>query len=361
MEKLLVFKINLQLFAEGEKTEDATPQKKQEARKKGQVAKSTDLSQVSTLLVGIIVLRMLFKFYYEVLYRYFTVTFMELDMKSFSIEKLDEIGIKALIVMITVVSPVLLSILIAGLITNYMQVGFLFTTEPLKPSFEKINPIKGLKNLISLKKIVELFKSIIKLVIIGVYAYTVIKSNIVKLLKIPYKGFFESFTMVFMVAYNIAIKITMSLFIVALLDYFYQKWEFNKSLKMSKQEIKEEFKQTEGDPQIKSKMRAMQRELLKKKMIQDVPDATVIITNPTHLSIALKYKDGMRAPIMIAKGADHLAMKIREIAKENNIPILENKLLARALYKSLEPGDEVPEEYYKAVAEVLRYVFNQKK
>ncbi|OQY10763.1 MAG: flagellar biosynthesis protein FlhB [Fusobacteriia bacterium 4572_132] len=361
MEELIKIKINLQLFAEGEKTEEATPQKKQEARKKGQVAKSTDLSQISTLLIGIVMLKGLFGFYYKTLYKYFNSIFVNLDVKKITVEKVDEIWTEALIVIIIVITPILVSILLVGLTTNYMQVGFLFTTEPLKPSFEKINPIKGLKNLISLKKLVELLKSIIKLIIIGIYAYIVIKKNILKLLKIPYINIFESFTMVFLIAYDIAIKITMSLFIVAVVDYFYQKWEFNKSLKMSKQEIKEEFKQTEGDPQIKSKMRAMQRELLKRKMIEEVPNATVIITNPTHLSIALKYDEGMRAPTMIAKGADHLAMKIREIANESKIPILENKPLARALYKALEPGDEIPEEYYKAVAEVLKYVFNQKK
>ncbi|BDU50122.1 flagellar biosynthesis protein FlhB [Haliovirga abyssi] len=357
LEYKIGYSINLQLFAEGEKTEEATPRRREESRKKGQVAKSPDLAQTATLLVGIIVLKIMFKFMYKMLYVNFKNSFYNMDITKFTIEKLEEIFLKDALLFFIVISPILLAILISGVLANYIQVGFLFTTEPLKPSFSKINPISGLKNMFSLKKLVELIKTIIKLIIIGIYGYSVVKSNYNSILKIPFLNFFDGFILIFKIVYDVVLKIAMALFVLAVVDYFYQKWEYDKSLKMSKQEIKEEMKQTEGNPQLKAKMRAMQRDMIRRRMIEEVPKATVIITNPTHLSVALKYDNTMSAPVVIAKGADNIAFRIREIAKENDIPIVENKPLARALYKSVEIGDEVPEEYYKAVATILQHIY----
>jgi flagellar biosynthetic protein FlhB len=245
-------------------------------------------------------------------------------------------------------------------LANYVQVGILFTTEPLKPSLSKINPLNGLKNMFSLKKLVELVKNLIKIILIGIYGWLVIKDNSADLLKMPYMDFMQGFILMYKVTYDMIVSVAFVLFIIAVIDYFYQRWEFEKSIRMSKQEIKEEYKQMEGDPQIKSKMRAMQRSMIRKRMLQEVPKATVIITNPTHLSIAVKYEAGMRAPVVLAKGADYLAMRIREIAKENNIPIVENKPLAQALYKIVEIEQEIPEEYYRAVAEILSIIYKKK-
>lgn len=349
--------INLQLFAEGEKTEDATEKRREESRKKGQVAKTPDLAQTATLLSGVVILNIMFKFMYDLLYVNFKNSFYNMDITKFTQEKLEEIFLNNMLLFFMIVSPVLLAILISGVAANYIQIGFLFTTEPLKPSFSKINPISGLKNMFSLKKLVELLKTIIKLIIIGVYGYSVVKSNYNDILKIPFLDFFSSFVLIFKISYTIVFKIAIALFVLAVVDYFYQKWEYEKSLKMSKQEIKEEMKQTEGNPQLKAKMRAMQRDMIRRRMIQEVPKATVIITNPTHLSIALRYDNTMSAPVVIAKGADNIAFRIREIAKENEIPIVENKPLARALYKSVEIGNEVPEEYYKAIATILQHIY----
>jgi flagellar biosynthesis protein FlhB len=235
----------------------------------------------------------------------------------------------------------------------------MFTLETVKPSLEKINPLKGLKNLFSLKKAVDLLKTIIKMLIIGGYAYLVIKNNINMYMKIPFIDMRESFGIVGSLCFDVVMKIAAGLLVVAFADYMYQRWEFEKGLKMSKQEVKEEYKQTEGDPQIKSKLRQMQRDLLNRKMIEEVPKATVVITNPTHLSIALKYEKGMGAPEVVAKGADFMALRIREVAKENNIPLMENKPLARAMYPVVEPGIEIPEEYYQAVAEILAVIMNK--
>ncbi|MGM0507853.1 MAG: flagellar biosynthesis protein FlhB [Fusobacteriota bacterium] len=352
-----LFRINIQLFADEEKTEEPTSKRKQEAREKGQVAKSTELPQAITLVTGMFVLNIFFKYFYKVMDKYLISIFQSFEETGFSLEKLNRIWMDSAIAVISVTGPVLLSILVMGLVSNYLQVGFLFTLEPLKPSFEKIDPIKGLGKLFSLKKIVELIKTVMKLMIVGFYAYLTIKNSQVDIQKIIFGSVSQGFITIFSLAYEIAFKISLALFILALMDYFYQRWEHNKSLKMSKQEIKEEYKQTEGDPQLKSKRQAMQRELVKRKIIEEVPEATVVVTNPTHLAIALKYEKGMQAPLLLVKGADNIAKRIRELARENDIPLVENKPLARALYKNIEPGEEITEEYYKAVAEILKYVY----
>jgi flagellar biosynthetic protein FlhB len=254
------------------------------------------------------------------------------------------------------VFPILMSVLIIGLVINYIQVGFIFTTETLKLDLNKINPLNGLKQLFSMKMLVELTKTIIKLILIGFYAYYEIKNKLNESLNTPFFSIENDFILMLNLCFSVVIKITVALLIVAMIDYMYQKWEFEKSLKMTKQEVKDEFKQTEGDPQIKSKLRQMQKDLLNKKMIEKVPEATVIITNPTHISIALKYERGMGAPEVVAKGIDFMALRIREIAKEHNVPLIENKPLARAMYPIVEVNQEIPEEYYQAVAEILAVI-----
>lgn len=352
-------RLNLQLFADSaEKTEKATPKRRSEARKKGQVTKSQDLAQVTTLLAGIIIINVLSKKFYENMFVEFSRHFSNLNIETLTVELFRENLLKFSTLFFMVVAPILSTVLIVGLLTNYLQVGFLFTIEPIQPKLEKINPLKGLKQLFSIKKLVELTKTVIKILIISYYAYWVIKSSIVEYLKLPYDESLKGFIFIFSTAYSTLIKIAVGLFVVAVMDYIYQKLEFEKSIKMSKQEIKDEYKQTEGDPQIKGKIKQMQREMLKKKMIEDVPKATVVITNPTHISIALKYERGMGAPEVVAKGVDHMAMRIREIAKENNIPLMENKPLARAMYGSVEVGDEIPEEFYQAVAEILAVILD---
>ncbi|NLK62801.1 MAG: flagellar biosynthesis protein FlhB [Fusobacteria bacterium] len=353
---LLNYKINLQIFSADEKTEEATSKKKEEARKKGQVAKSNDLPQVATLIVGIITIKILFSFYYNVLYSNISATLKDSIIDELTFEMLSSIFTKYGIVFLTIAGPVLMAVLIMGLLSNYIQVGFLFSIESIKPNFGKLNPISGIKNMFSMKKLVELLKTLAKLTAIGLYSYKTVKKSFDKVLNIPFVDLMESYIFIFQLCYDMILKIAIVLFVIAVADFFYQKWEHNKSLRMSKQEIKDEFKQSEGDPMIKGKMRQMQRAMLQKKMIQDVPKATVILTNPTHISVALKYERGMGAPVLLAKGADTIAFRIRDIAKENNIPIHENKPLARALYQNVEIGEEIPEEFYQAVAEILMIV-----
>ncbi len=360
-EREIKFRINLQLFSDsGEKTEEATSKRKEDSRKKGQVAKSPDIAQIATLLIGMVTLKALGKYYHSTTYSQFRNYFYKMDMTSFTSERLKDVVLSQTIIFFMLVMPVLMAVLITGVIFNYLQVGFLFTLEPIKPTFDKINPVNGIKNMFSMKKLFELCKNIAKMAVIGFYGYKVLKANFLMLLKTPFGEFQSGFYAIINMCYGFIFNATIALFIIALVDYFYQRWEHEKSMRMSKQEVKEEYKQTEGSPEVKGKLRAMRRELLKKKMIQNVPNATVVITNPTHISVALKYEEGMGAPRVIAKGEDKVAFKIREIAKENKIPIIENKPLARAMYKTVEIDAEIPEEYYQAVAEILSYIFREK-
>ncbi len=355
------FKINLLLFSDsGEKTEEATPKRKEESRKKGQVAKSMDVPQVATLLFGIVIIKVLSLFFYNIFYSELKNYFMHVDVKEMTAEKVGEIFAGQLIVFMAVVLPILFTIMIAGFLANYLQVGFLFTLEPIKPSFNKINPLNGLKNLFSMKKLFELLKNIIKMIIIGIYGYKVVLNNLEIIKESMFAGFPSGFFMMMGICYDFALNVAIALFIISVIDYFYQRWEHEKSMRMSKQEIKDEYKQSEGSPEVKARMRAMRREILKRKMIQNVPNATVVITNPTHISIALKYEEGMSAPIVIAKGEEKVAFRIREIAKENKIPLIENKPLARAMYQVVEIDTEIPEEFYHAVAEILSAIFREK-
>jgi flagellar biosynthetic protein FlhB len=361
MEEMIKKKINLQLFSDsGEKTEEATSKRKEDSRKKGQVAKSPDIAQIATLLAGMVILKSMGRYYHSITYSQFRNYFYKMDMTTFTPERMKEVMLSQAIIFFMLVMPILMTVLITGVIFNYLQVGFLFTLEPIKPSFDKINPTNGLKSMFSIKKLFELCKNIAKMTVIGFYGYKVLKANFLMLLKSPFNEFQAGFYTIINMCYGFIFNATIALFIIAIIDYFYQRWEYEKSLRMSKQEIKEEYKQTEGSPEVKGKLRAMRRELLKKKMIQNVPNATVVITNPTHISIALKYEDGMGAPRVIAKGEDKVAFKIREIAKEKNIPIIENKPLARAMYKMVDIEEEIPEEFYQAVAEILSYIFREK-
>lgn len=358
MEEIIILKLNLQLFAQedGEKTEAATPKRRSEARKKGQVAKSQDLPQVITLLAGIIVLNSFSSYFSNTMTKEFNKFFSELHASRMSMELLQEKIIQAMYLFFMIVTPILSVILIGGVLSNYLQVGILFTLDPIKFDIKKLDPIKGMKNIVSMKKVMELLKNLLKIAIISFYAYFVVRDNLIGYMELQYQTISEGIAFIFKTSYNVLIKISIGLVVIAVIDYIYQKIEYEKSLKMTKQEVKEEYKQTEGDPQIKNRIKQMQREILKKKMIENIPKATVVITNPTHISIALKYERGMGAPEVVGKGIDHMALRIREIAKENNIPMMENVPLARAMYPAVEIGDEIPEEFYQVVAEILAVI-----
>jgi len=256
--------------------------------------------------------------------------------------------------------PIMVAIMLIGLAINLVQVGWNFTTEPLGFDLDKLNPINGFGRLFSKRSLVELIKSLFKILIIGLFLYENLKDELLHMPKLIYLDLSASMTQIADIIFMMAFKICAIFFALAILDYMYQKWDHNEQLKMTKQEVKEEFKQMEGDPQIKGKIRQKQREMAMSRMMREVPKADVIVTNPTHFAVALRYAEGMRAPEVIAKGQDLVALKIKDVAREAGVVIVENKPLARALFASVEIGETVPPELYKAVAEVLAYVYHLK-
>jgi flagellar biosynthetic protein FlhB len=254
--------------------------------------------------------------------------------------------------------PVAVVIMISGVLANLFQVGFLFTTKPLVPKLSKINPISGFKKFFAMRAFVDAIKNILKLIIIAVVAFVTIKGEFGKVLQSGNETVYSITLFLLLLSYKVVIRIILTLIIIAILDFAYQKYDNNEKLKMTKQEVKDERKSQDGNPEVKARIRQLQREMSRRRMMEEVPNATVIVTNPTHLSIAIKYEPNeMETPIVVAKGSDAIAMKIREIAKENNIPIYEDKPLARGMYDFVEPGDEVPVEFFNGVAEILAYVF----
>lgn len=353
------FKINLQLFSE-EKTEQATPKKKKETREKGNVLQSKEINSAFVLLAAFIMINAFATFIGITLRNstsYIYEEYLALNY-IFSLRNLQPLFINIIISFFIILAPIALTNLLVGVIASYLQIGVLFTTKPLAIDIKKINPIEGFKRMISMKSVVELLKSLIRIIVVGYISYSYVKGQIVTILETIGMDIYIVLKSILSMSVDIGIRASAVLVVLAVLDYYYQKYEYNKNLKMSKQEIKEEYKQTEGNPQIKSKIKEKQRQMSMQRMMQDVPKADVIITNPTHFAIGIKYNpQEFDAPKVIAKGQDLIAQNIKKIAQENNIPIVENKPLARTLYDSVDIGQFVPPELYQAVAEVLAYVY----
>lgn len=357
------FKIQLQLFADAEKTEKATPKKRKDAREEGQVFQSREISSVFILLISFLVFnkfgKLIFKNLTDLM-KYLYSSFENLD-NLFTYDNIRIRFLSIVVIFLKTSAPVLIAASFAGILINYIQIGFLFTTKPLKPKLSRINPIEGFKRIFSKKAFVELAKSIVKILLIGYVAYSFIRKRVGILINLPSMEPIKILENFSNLSFKFGMKILGVLLFVSLLDYLYQWRSYEKNLMMSKEEIKEEFKQTEGDPLIKSKIREKQKKMAFTRMMQDVPKADVIITNPTHIAIALKYdQESYFAPILLAKGENIIAENIKKKGKENSIPIIENKPLARAIYKTVEIGDIIPEELYEAVAEVLAYVYSLK-
>lgn len=351
---------DLQLFNQ-EKTEEATPKRKEEARKKGQVAKSSEINSAFIILAAFFTLKVVGPYTYEELSGLFNFVYSQFSTADFTINYIYMLFISLSIIFAKAALPVMVSILVISLIINFLQVGFNFTFEPLMPQFDRINPISGFSRLFSKRSLVELLKSILKILIVGYFIYRFISKEVMDVPRLISSDPADSLHTVAAMTFDLTLQIGAVMLVLAGLDYFYQWWDHNQSIKMSKEEVKQEYKQTEGNPQIKGKIKERQRAMAMQRMMQEVPKADVIVTNPTHFAVALKYETGMSAPTVIAKGQDLIAMRIKEIALENRVAIVENKPLARSLYASVDIGDLVPPELYQAVAEVLAYVFRLKK
>ena len=349
------------IFAD-DKTEEATPKKKSESRKKGQLPRSKDVGLAFTLLICTLVIS-LFSGFIAGNFKSDMIYFLSSDYK----QEITDISAKnyGMFVMLRMamgIFPVVIPIMVGGVVASLMQTGFLLTGEPLKPSLGKLNPLKGIKNMFSKRSLLELVKNLIVISIIGYLAYDFVMANYKSILSMGNVYFPSLGLEIKNLVMGIFTKITMLMIVLAIIDYVLQRRIFSKEMRMSKQEVKEEFKQMEGDPQVKGKIKQKQREMATRRMMQAVPDATVVITNPTHIAVALKYEEGgMNVPKVTAIGADNIAIKIKEIAKDNDIPIIENKPLARAIYDTLDIGSEIPGEMYQAIAEILALVFKMKK
>lgn len=348
-------------FAKDDKTEEPTGKKLHDARKKGQVARSKDISQALALVICTLILATVTGMIGNVL-KEVMIYFMQDGI----LKEINEVSINAIFINLLgkaaiCIIPVLLAIAVGGILGNILQVGFLFTTEPLKPSLGKLNPINGFKNMFSKKALLDMIKNLLIVFIIGYIAYEFIVNNYNSLLTIGNIRLVELGNEMKKLVVSLFFKITLIMIIIAVADFVIQKRIFKKDMRMTKQEVKDEYKQMEGDPQIKNRIKAKQREIASRRMMESVPDATVVITNPTHLAIAIKYEDGkMEAPKVVAKGADLIAIKIKEIARENNVPIMENKPLARLMYEKVEINEEIPQDMYQAVAEILVMVYKLK-
>lgn len=353
-----MIRLDLQFFA-GEKTEKATPKKRLDSRKKGQVLKSQDVTTAIVLLFVFLFLFFTAGFMKDRFFVFFTHTFTEsISLQRLDIDQTMILYTEMIVQMAYILLPIMAIAVVAGIVGNLMQFGLLFTAEPLKFDLKKIDPIKGLKRIFSIRALVELLKSLLKISFIGSVTTVLLMMNIEKVLGLAFKTPHDTLVNVGQLVALMGIVSSFVLLFISILDYFYQKFDYEKNLRMSKQDIKDEYKNTEGDPIIKSRIKQRQREMAMRRMMQEVPQADVVITNPTHFAIALKYDDEkMDAPVVIAKGADFIAQKIKLIAKENNIVMVENRPLARALYDDVEIGDHIPDQFFKTVAEILAYVY----
>ena len=353
---------DLQLFSE-EKTEQPTSKKIRDARNKGQVVQSKDLNSAISLLAVFLGFTALSQFYIENLigfYQY-TMNMVEDTASLFTTNGIALYFSEAILMILKLSLPLLLIAMFSGVFVSYSQVGFLFTAEPLKPKLEKINPLKGLKNMFSAKSIVEMLKAIAISTLVLYVAYSYILDHINELLITLELEVGSIVVVMWDLIYNVVIRCAILMFAIGVFDFIYKKRKNKKELMMSKQEIKEEYKQSEGDPQLKAKIKEKQRAFAMGRMMQEVPKADVIITNPTHFAVALKYDTQLgEAPVVVAKGQDLIAQNIKKIGNEHEIPIVENKPLAQTLYKTVQIGAYIPADLYEAVAEVLAYVYSLK-
>ncbi len=347
----------------GEKTEKATPKKREDARKRGQVLKS---AEVNTAVTTAAMFGALFLFGGGIISGMTEVLKSVFERMG---EVREDVGIADMssfvgdIVwrFVMILAPILIVAVVVGAVANLMQVGFMFSGESLKPKFSKINPLQGFKRIFSMRSLVEMLKAIIKITVVGVLVYN------------EYMDYFDSFPglmdvtvgqaagEIVSICFSLAFKAILALVGIGLVDYLYQWWEYEKNLKMTKEEVKQEYKQQEGDPQIKGRRREKARQMSMMRMMQSLPKADVVITNPTHYAVALRYNEAEApAPVVVAKGKDFVAQKIKEKARELGVEIVENKPVAQALYAACDIGHKIPDDMFAAVAEILAYVYKKK-
>lgn len=365
-EKHYYLSYDLQLFAkegqDGEKTEEPTAKKLEDARKKGQVMRSTEVVTAATLLAFFFMLKIFVGFIGNRFMTSFrqTIGFIsDYTSEPFTLNTARTIIRGSFWNIIVAAFPIMIVGLVVTIVAIVFQVKWKVTAEPLKPKFDKFNPVTGMKRLFSKDKIMDLFKSTAKVVILAYVVYSYLKNQWPLIYKMYSYTLPQAIAVIGDTVINVGIRISALFAVIAMFDLFYQKWKYHQDMMMSKQEVKDEYKNSEGDPKVKSQQKQRMQQASQRRMMQDLPNADVVITNPTHLAVAIKYdKDTNEAPVVVAKGADYLAQKIKDRARENAIEIVENKPLARMLYHNVEIGAEIPPELYQMVAEVLAYVYS---
>ena len=343
---------------QGDKTEAATPRRRQEAREQGNVARSHDVT-VALILIGMMVLLhvsgpklvdALKGFVHQMLG---PASFSNLNASRAGGGILD--GIYAVAIAMT---PLLAGVVLIAIVGNVAQVGFNFAPIRLQPNLGALNPLRGFGRIFGSRNPTQLLLSILKMIVIGMVAYSAIHSHIMQIMAVQNLSFMQIFALGASTVYSIGLRVGVVMFILAIGDYIYQRWRLEQDLKMTKQEVKDEMRRMDGDPKIKQRRRQIAVQQYKKRLAKEVPTADVVVTNPTEFAVALKYdKEKMHAPRVIAKGQGYIAQQIRQIAIAAGVPILERKPLARALYKMVEVGQEIPEQFYSAVAEIIAYVY----
>ncbi|HBM81492.1 MAG: flagellar biosynthesis protein FlhB [Clostridiales bacterium] len=350
------------VFASSDKTEEPTPKKIEDARKKGQVPKSREFVSAIGLICITIIAISLGDLGLNTIEDFLSRSLVNSSSVPFAAGDLFDVFMYSGQQFIKVTAPLFAGVMTVSIAANIVQTGFIHSTEPLKPKLSRLNPIEGFKRMFSGRAFFELLKSSAIIVIVGYVIYSFVIGQFDTLLKLADMGLKSLISVPKSIIDSILVKVSLVVCVLGIIDLIYQKRTYTKEMRMTKEEVKEEFKQTEGDPKIKSAIRQRQREIARRRMMQQVPKATVVITNPTHLAVALRYEQGKDdAPYVVAKGADEIAQRIKEIAKENNVPIVENKFVARLLYKKVEIDDYVPFEMYQVIAEILAQVYKLNK
>lgn len=342
----------------GEKTEKASAKKREDERKKGHIYQSADIVSAITMLCMFGAIKVLGPNYLGQMGNGMKTLLSSMNTIIIGQEDMAEKFRYVVLVAAEVVLPIMAVAAASSIIVTVVQTRLLFAPSQLKPDFSRINPIKGFGRLFSMNSFAEFIKSLIKIIVIAVLIYNEISPQIQKILLLFDTSLSDSLSWVGSVVIDIGFKLSLAMLIIGAVDYFYQWWSYERQMKMTKEEVKEEFKQMEGNPETKGRIRNLQRRMSQMRMMQAVPVADVVVRNPTHFAVAIKYDEKKsRAPVVVAKGRDLVALKIVEIAIKNNVSVTENKPLAQALYKTVEIGQEIPEEFYKAVAEVLAYLY----
>jgi len=345
-------------FDREQKTEQATPRRREELRRKGQVVRSQELSSALILLLGAIVMYVAQPATTAAFKNIFSACFSDYIHRSMSFEGAVLILQEVALATLGAIAPLFAGIFVVAAVSSYGQVGFMVSGEALQLKFERLDPVKGMKRLLSLKSVVKLATSLLKVAIVGVVAWFYINHRLDDIPPLVHYSVGAIFESICRWSFELVLVIAAAFLVIAAFDYAFQRWDFERDIRMTKEELREELKRSEGDPLVRGRVRQIQREMASRRMMQDVPTADVVVKNPTHYAVALRYEPTTKAaPVVVAKGMNLIAQKILDLAREHNVPEVENKPLAQTLYKTVDVGKEIPPELYRAVAEVLAYVY----